>query len=293
VTLFLSDPMARLPSFARMGSVEYPFPVAVKTGTSSRFRDAWAVAYSTRYLVGAWVGDPDFRSMNRLTGYASAAELVQRVLLRLHRDQADGLEDLSFPAPRGFRPLRLCALTGRQATPACERVFLEWLRPGEQPVDDCRAHVTVAVDTRSGRPADARTPRRAVETRTFVDLPPRYAAWAASAGLSPPPRATPPLQTYRVSGRSAPEPRLDVTSPAQGLRLLRDPETPPAQATLALAAVVDPPSPQIVWYVDGAPYVVAEYPYTARWPLVPGEHVFQARTAVGGAASAPVRVSVE
>jgi penicillin-binding protein 1C len=42
--LFLSDPQARLPSFPRMGALEMPFAVAVKTGTSSRFRDAWAVA---------------------------------------------------------------------------------------------------------------------------------------------------------------------------------------------------------------------------------------------------------
>ena len=30
----------------------------VKTGTSSPFRDAWALAYSKRWTVGAWVGDP-------------------------------------------------------------------------------------------------------------------------------------------------------------------------------------------------------------------------------------------
>jgi penicillin-binding protein 1C len=41
IALILSDPLARLPSFARMGAMEYPFPVAIKTGTSSRFRDAW------------------------------------------------------------------------------------------------------------------------------------------------------------------------------------------------------------------------------------------------------------
>ena len=48
VTLFLADPLARLPTFPRMGATEYPFPVAVKTGTSSSFRDAWAVAWSPR-----------------------------------------------------------------------------------------------------------------------------------------------------------------------------------------------------------------------------------------------------
>ncbi len=40
ITLFLADPQARLPSFPRMGWSEFPFAVAVKTGTSSRYRDA-------------------------------------------------------------------------------------------------------------------------------------------------------------------------------------------------------------------------------------------------------------
>jgi penicillin-binding protein 1C len=59
LTLFLSDPMARLPTFPRMGFNEYPFPVAVKTGTSSNHSDAWTVAYSSKFLVGVWVGRAD------------------------------------------------------------------------------------------------------------------------------------------------------------------------------------------------------------------------------------------
>ena len=35
ISLFLSDPQARLPSFPRMGNHEYRFPVAVKTGISN------------------------------------------------------------------------------------------------------------------------------------------------------------------------------------------------------------------------------------------------------------------
>ena len=275
VTLFLSDPLARLPAFARRGPTEYPFPVAVKTGTSSRFRDAWTVAYSTRYLVGAWVGDPDFRPMNRLSGYRAAAEVVHRILSHLHRDQLDGLTDLAFPPPRGFRSVRLCALTGREATEACDRVLLEWFRPGTEPVDSCRAHRRLAFDRRSGRAATWQTPRRFVELRTIVDLPPRYAAWAASAGLpllASTTVAEPTHAILRTSGA-----RLWITSPESGLRVLRDPETPPEQATLALRATVEPPVPQIVWYVDGRAFETADYPYTARWPLVPGDHVIEAR----------------
>lgn len=287
LALFLSDPLARLPSFARMGSLEYPFAVAVKTGTSSRFRDAWAVAFSERALVGVWVGDPDFRPMNRLSGQRSAAELAQRVLLHLHRDQRDGLASLGFPAPRGHAAVRLCALSGLRAGDACDRVLLEYLPPGAFPVAECTAHVRLMVDARSGRPATAATPAAAREARTVVDLPPRYAAWLAAAGL---PRLPEPALAPPVGPGAAP--RVRITSPRDGLRVLRDPETPADRATLALAAVVEPQAPQVVWYVDGEPYRVVPAPYATRWGLRPGRHVFEARLG-SGAAAARARVHVE
>ena len=347
VTLFLSDPQARLPTFPRMGPTEYRFPVAVKTGTSTNYHDAWAVAYSTRYLAAAWVGHPGFRAMNQLSGYLSAADLVRRLLLRLQGGQDDGLEDLSFPAPRGYRPVRVCALSGRRATAACDRVFLEWFRPGDEPVDDCDAHLQRAVDRRTGLLATAATPRVAVEVRTFVDLAPRYAAWQAAEGLPRLPDAAsaltlPAVQTAGSpaappAARSLPDrlladrgerlprsamsgaatdrpdepwssdaaapggrvalsgavPRLHVTSPESGARLLRDPETPAALSTVALRAVVDPPANEVVWYVDGLPYVTAPYPYTTRWRLQPGKHTFQVRLAIPGAVSRPVEITVD
>ncbi len=112
VTLFLADPQARLPTFPRMGFAEYPFAVAVKTGTSSRYRDAWTVAWSKRYLVGVWVGHPDERPMTALSGYRIAARLAQAVLERLHGDELDGLAGLDFPPPRGHQSVKLCALSG-------------------------------------------------------------------------------------------------------------------------------------------------------------------------------------
>jgi penicillin-binding protein 1C len=348
VTLFLSDPQARLPSFPRMGATEYRFPVAVKTGTSTNYHDAWAVAWSTRYLAAAWVGHPGFRAMNQLSGYLSAADLVRRVLLRLHGEQNDGLEDLSFPPPRGYRPVRVCALSGHRATAACDRVFLEWFRPGEEPADDCEAHRQRAVDRRNGLLATAATPPAAVEVRTFVELPARYARWQAAAGLPRPPEASSRLSPetgpallasgsaptsalrlgrptasmlrnapvgttigdlpedsgYGSASRRPAQPpadvlsssaaaRLRITSPENGARLLRDPETPADLNSVALAAVADPPANEVVWYVDGLPFATAPYPYTARWRLRPGEHTFQVRRGSGGGVSRPVRIVVD
>jgi penicillin-binding protein 1C len=292
ITLMLSDPLARLPSFARMGAMEYPFPVAVKTGTSSRFRDAWTVAFTTRYVIGVWFGDPDFQPMNHLTGYRSAAELAQQALLSLHQDQIQGLMDFGFPPPRERRPVRLCALTGLLATSACDRVLEEWFRPGGGPVEYCKAHVMLAVDKRDNLPATPVTPAEFVEVRTFVDLPPQYAEWAAAAGLPslPHPREKMPIIS---ADSAATKIRVTITAPENGLRLLRDPEMPANNSTLALKAEASPQTPQLVWYVDQKPFQLVEFPYSARWIAQPGEHVFQVRAPNSTAVSGPIRVVVE
>jgi penicillin-binding protein 1C len=289
ITLFLSDPMARLPSFKRMGASEYPFPAAIKTGTSSAYRDAWAVAYSTRYLVGAWVGRADGRSMMRLNAASSAAALVQEILTALHPEERTGLKDLSFPVPNGFRPVRVCALSGKIATPACDRVFVEWFRPGEEPVDSCDTHVRIAVDVRDGRPATPATPADLVRAQTFTVLAPDYATWAVGARM---PLLPAGARTTEGPVQEDQDPHVRILSPRPGLRVLRDPESTPSGNTLVLDAAVDPKVEQVVWYVDGAPFAVADYPYTTRWPLSAGEHTFQARVPYSTAVSPAVRVEV-
>jgi hypothetical protein len=45
--------------------------------------------------------------------------------------------------------------------------------------------------------------------------------------------------------------------------------------------------------VDGHAYQVTDRPYTARWPLSPGEHVIEARLPNVAAQSGRVKVFVE
>jgi penicillin-binding protein 1C len=163
--------------------------------------------------------------------------------------------------------------------------------------------VKVGVDTRSGLLASRATPRRFVEVRTFVDLGPQYAAWSAAAGLPRPPGlvvsavrreaspvALPPDAPPLLAGTTA---RVRITSPPNGLHVLRDPETPSRNATLALKAVVSPAVREVVWWVDGAPFAVAPYPYSVRWRVAPGEHSFVARLPFAPLASQRVTVRVE
>ncbi len=292
VAQWLSDPLARLPSFPRMGFSEYPFAVAVKTGTSEDWRDAWAVAFSDRYVVGVWVGHPDWRPMQGVSGYRGAASLVQAVLERLHEDELDGLADLGFPAPDGYTPVRICPLSGRQSGSDCEHAVTEWFAPGSEPTEPCDVHSALAVDRQTGALATVDTPADQVTLRRYADLPARYAAWAAHRGLEPPPTIARAHSTQGGLGSLDPrlEPAVTITSPQDGSRVVADPEIPADMATIALSVEVDPPVDQVLWSVDGEPYALVEAPYTARWPMVPGEHVFQASVPFTDSRSGTVRV---
>ncbi|MGI9399696.1 MAG: penicillin-binding protein 1C [Rhizobiaceae bacterium] len=70
--------------------------IAYKTGTSYGYRDAWAVGYNGKHVIGVWVGRPDNGSIPGITGLATAAPLLFTAF------QQSGLRSVSMPeAPAG------------------------------------------------------------------------------------------------------------------------------------------------------------------------------------------------
>ncbi|MBV8246350.1 MAG: penicillin-binding protein 1C, partial [Candidatus Eremiobacteraeota bacterium] len=59
VTKMLADPHARALSFGVHSVLQLPFEAAVKTGTSSDYRDTWTVGFTRAYTVATWVGNFD------------------------------------------------------------------------------------------------------------------------------------------------------------------------------------------------------------------------------------------
>jgi penicillin-binding protein 1C len=302
ITLYLSDPMARLPSFPRMGTTEYPFPVAIKTGTSKGFRDAWAIAYSKDYLIGVWVGRADNKPMNRLGGAGSAAQLAQEIIMHLHPQQADGLHDLAFSPPEGYVPVEICAYTGLKAGGQCEHTLMEWFPENRQPKED-NLHQVLIIDSRNDLLATPWTPKDQRKTASFLTLPPQYAAWQKEEKIPTPPQAYSPLDIppgfslenpVKAAGLTHIDPvDISIHSPADGLQILRNPEAPEAMNSLSLNATVSTEVPQLLWYVDGQPYKLAEAPYSVRWPLKAGTHSFQARLPFRDEVSDIVKVTVQ
>lgn len=60
ISSILSDNVARSPTFGSNSTLYFPNrTVAVKTGTTNDFKDAWVVGYTPTLVAGAWVGNND------------------------------------------------------------------------------------------------------------------------------------------------------------------------------------------------------------------------------------------
>ena len=81
ITDILSDKEARAPMFGRGSYLDFPnFKVAVKTGTTQNFRDAWTIGYVPSLVVGVWVGNNDNSQILKQPGVAVAGPIWHRFL---------------------------------------------------------------------------------------------------------------------------------------------------------------------------------------------------------------------
>jgi penicillin-binding protein 1C len=154
VTSMLSDPQARLPTFPRYGPLEYPFAVAVKTGTSQGYRDAWTLAFSKKYVIGVWLGRADAGTMKEVGGAASSARLAHAVLASLHGLTPGEMDGETFAPPPERVALDQCS--SRDAANACAASLREWVRPDEAPA--------ALIVSASFTPSDAVPERLAIAT---------------------------------------------------------------------------------------------------------------------------------
>ncbi|MBW4422941.1 MAG: penicillin-binding protein 1C [Nostoc desertorum CM1-VF14] len=128
ITNILSDNHARATAFGVDSVLNLPFPAAVKTGTSSNFRDTWTIGFTTDYTVATWVGNFNGEPMRQVSGVAGAAPLWNRIMLHLHEHQEPG----DFPPPEGLVQLPICAISGLRPTPDCTSVVQEYFYPEDK-----------------------------------------------------------------------------------------------------------------------------------------------------------------
>src|SRR5688500_6512343 len=143
ITDILADAEAREYVFGRGGSLEFPFPVAVKTGTSQAYHDNWTVGYSRHVTVGVWVGNFDRTPLRNSSGVTGAGPIFQALMLAAERraggDAVGGAFRHIVAPPDTAVEREVCALSGLAANGWCPTRGREWVA-AESPVLPCSWH---------------------------------------------------------------------------------------------------------------------------------------------------------
>jgi len=257
ITDILSDPEARSFIFGRGGDLEFPFPVAVKTGTSQAYHDNWTIGYTRNVTVGVWVGNFDRTPLRDSSGVTGAGPIFHAVMLAAERRFGNpDTSEAIVPAPAGLERRPICALSGMLATPACPVKMHEWVQIED--AEPCSWH-------------------HRTDEGLLTVYPPAFRQWASSE------TSHRPEIPVRATLRQARDPQtvvLSIASPATGTIYSIDPTLRPEYQAVPLRAVTLLPT-SLTWIVDGRPFQTASSERSVAWPLAVGRHTIEVRDDAG------------
>lgn len=198
----MSDNGARSSAFGAHSQLRLPFPCAVKTGTSSDFKDNWCLGFTADFTVGVWAGNLDNTPMRGVSGVTGAAPIFQQTMLRLHRDQPPRW----FPRPQELTECYIHPKTGRRLTRQRPEGLTLHLPNNILPLFE--PSQTMATDLATAH-----------ATQDKIPLPQKYKEW---------------LETEGDKGRffiakmknQSPDQHLRILSPFQDATYLIDPDLP-------------------------------------------------------------------
>jgi membrane carboxypeptidase/penicillin-binding protein PbpC len=269
----LADPYARMAAFGAPSVLDIDRPAAVKTGTTTDWRDNWTVGYTPDRVVGVWVGNANGQPMRAISGITGAGPVWHTVMLAAHR----GLPPRPFAQPDGIVERKICAEGGMLPSPACPATRRERFVAGSEPTRPDDTHVRIALDPRRNCRVAGGTPAEGAVVQTFRLLPPEAEAWAAAAGVPRIPErvcaAALPAAAAQEPPRRAAAPQPGLVAPAPGAVFALNAAVPRQRQRIMLEARAGAPGAQVTILINGA--AVAQFdgpPYRALWPLEPGEH---------------------
>jgi penicillin-binding protein 1C len=284
----LSDNEARAFIFGRGGSLEFPFPVAAKTGTSQAYRDNWAVGFTRDVTVGVWVGNFDRTPMRGSSGVTGAGPIFHEVMTAAVERLGGPRADATVIAPTNdVRRHTLCAMSGLAATDACPTRVDEWVPAGGS-LGRCTWH-------------------HASDEGLITVWPEEYRGWAEGRDRSDVNRGSlqSPTANRSIHNRGSGEleignlenaKRLSIASPLAGATYLYDPTLRAEFQTLKLRA--RGAAGAVIWEINGERYPAGAGAAAGsglgnraiEWPLRRGVHEFVAIDESG--ARARTRVTV-
>jgi penicillin-binding protein 1C len=265
----LRDPRVRIEAFGPRNALMFDYPVAVKTGTSSDFRDSWTVGYTDRFTLAVWMGRFDGHPTQGLSGANGAGRLFARIFAVLVAQKG---QPRAPSAPQNVRHATVCALSGKLPHAGCAHRRTLSFRTTNLPRELCDWHRSLRVDRRNGLLAGKSCPAAFVTTQRGTLLPARFRDWQIEHGHHATPRRYSPLcpKTGAASGSIA------ITSPRFGEVYVVEPGYDRHTQTVQFSATLPSAPRHLTWYLDGRRLSRVGWPYRASWRLQRGKHTLMA-----------------
>jgi penicillin-binding protein 1C len=263
----LSDHEAREFIFGRGGSLEFPFPVAVKTGTSQAYHDNWTIGYTRAVTVGVWVGNFNRTPLRQSSGVTGAAPIFHAVMLAAEK-RFGGRTEILLDADASVVKREICALSGALANTWCPTKQREWLVvDGDEP--PCAWHHLADEGLLTIWPAEYRQWAKQNGRLEAEGLESRV---AGVVGRNFPGRRSPGEGGSSAAPAARPSrAALEITSPPSGAAYLIDPTLRREFQALPLRVVASRPG-RISWSIDGRPLGTSHSDAALMWSLATGAH---------------------
>lgn len=183
ITDVLSDNNARAPAFGLNSVLKLSRPAAVKTGTTSSWRDNWTLGFTPDYVVGVWVGNADNSEMEHISGITGAAPIWHDVMEYIHTN----LPVSEFVEPQNIVRIPVCLASGLLPTAECPQVVREVFKKGNEPTQPDNIWKPFRIFVPNGKLATAFNPPDQVTTVVYPIYPPQAADWVKENNIPQPP----------------------------------------------------------------------------------------------------------
>jgi penicillin-binding protein 1C len=256
--------------------------VAVKTGTSTGFRDAWTCGFTRERVVVVWVGNADGAPTDRLTGAVGAGPVFFDVMKRAMRDVA---RRAPLWAPELLEEAEVCPLSGDLPGDACPDKVRRNFMLGARPHETCSVHKHARPAAPAGWACDP------AGSDVIVALPDDYARFLVERPVGAPgvdAHGSPLVLASRAIGCAGAEggdPRVVVLAPRTGT-VLRAADGQPDVVEVAAETRGLPSGTALEVVVDGRVMTVMRgklsnepQKYAALVPVGRGDHDIEIRPA--------------
>lgn len=251
----LSDSAARAKGFGFSSPLKVSFPAIFKTGTANQFQSLIALASSSAFTVGIWMGNFAGDTVIGKTGSSAPASIARNLLVRLHSQPlTDGLSAPAnaFAEPEHWRRESICALSGMLAGSACPNTVQEYL-PSNQ--SSTKSAIYNARSRYREQESGRCTWHRTENGRTVTVYPEEYRRWFANI--------------TRHGSIGQPHNTLTLIRPANGSHFVSNPRYRGTGVPIEITGGTE--DTVHIIYDDHLP-IILNRPFLGTLPLEKGEH---------------------